>query len=177
MNIDLFIAQKNLMPADALILRKKFFGMLDHYVIYLGTNTQQHQFIANYVDGVKMVPNDQIHSLLQVYVPSNIERFPGRNEERPSAVRRALSRIGERAYNLVANNCEHFKNWVHTGIETSSQVQRAGAVITIGGLGLALIGAGKKNKTAITWGVIILLIGILIAAFSKREKKQPLSTN
>lgn len=170
MNINLFITQKNLLPADALILRKKFFGMLDHYVIYLGTNRQEHQFIANYADGVRVVPNEQIHSLLQVYVPSNIERFPGRNEERPSAVKRAQSRIGERAYSLVANNCEHFKNWVHTGIETSSQVQKAGAAITIGGLGLALIGAGKKNKTAITWGVIILLIGILIAAFTKREK-------
>ncbi len=174
MNINLFIVQKNIMPADAIILRKKFFGMLDHYVIYLGTNTKnnEHQFVANYVDGVKIVPNDEIHSLLQVYVPSDIDRFPGKESERPSALQRAWSRIGEKAYNIVSNNCEHFKNWVHLGIETSSQVGTLGGALTIGGLGLTLLGAGKKNKTTIVWGVIILLIGILVATFANRDKEE-----
>eukprot|EP00927_Polykrikos_kofoidii_P047757 TRINITY_DN42031_c0_g1_i1.p1 TRINITY_DN42031_c0_g1~~TRINITY_DN42031_c0_g1_i1.p1 ORF type:complete len:998 (-),score=154.39 TRINITY_DN42031_c0_g1_i1:63-3056(-) len=46
--------------------------------------------------------------------------------ERPSdpdeAVRRAESRVGERGYNLVFKNCEHFATWCRTGVETSAQV-------------------------------------------------------
>lgn len=171
MNPSVFVTQFNIMPADAIVLNKKFFGMMDHYVIYLGTQNSEHRFVANYVDGVKDIPNDKIETLLQVYVPSKIERFPGANHERPAAVSRAKSRIGERAYDLISNNCEHFKNFVHHGIENSTQTQKTGAALTIGGIGLTLIGVGKKNKTAVIWGIIIVIVGILIAAFAKREKE------
>lgn len=169
MNIDLYISQQNIMPADAIILTKKFFGMLDHYVIYLGKQGREHRFVANYVDGVKVIPNKEINDLLQVYVPTNVEKFPGQNHEREAAIKRALSRIGERAYNLIKNNCEHFKNYVHNGIETSTQVEKAGFVAAVGGLGLLLMGVGRKNKSAFVWGIIIIILGILVATFAKRE--------
>lgn len=41
-------------------------------------------------------------------------------------VRRAESRLGERQYNLVSNNCEHFANWCKTGRNESEQVARFG---------------------------------------------------
>ena len=37
-------------------------------------------------------------------------------------VERAKSRLGEREYNLLFNNCEHFVNWCKTGISQSQQV-------------------------------------------------------
>jgi hypothetical protein len=37
-------------------------------------------------------------------------------------VERAKSRIGERDYNLLFNNCEHFTNWCKTGISDSKQI-------------------------------------------------------
>lgn len=37
-------------------------------------------------------------------------------------VERARSRIGERGYNLLLNNCEHFAVWCKTGVEKSEQV-------------------------------------------------------
>ena len=43
-------------------------------------------------------------------------------EQRAETARRAESRIGERAYNLLWNNCEHFANWCATGIAWSQQV-------------------------------------------------------
>jgi Lecithin retinol acyltransferase len=43
-------------------------------------------------------------------------------EQRAETARRAESRIGERAYNLLCNNCEHFANWCVTGIAWSQQV-------------------------------------------------------
>ena len=38
-------------------------------------------------------------------------------------VERAESRLGERDYNLLFNNCEHFVNWCKTGISDSKQVK------------------------------------------------------
>ena len=38
-------------------------------------------------------------------------------------VQRAESRLGERKYNMVFNNCEHFASWCKTGISDSKQVR------------------------------------------------------
>jgi hypothetical protein len=46
-------------------------------------------------------------------------------------VRRARSRIGEKGYNLAANNCEHFAAWCKTGEHRSTQVDEAKDVIKI----------------------------------------------
>ena len=39
-------------------------------------------------------------------------------------VRRARSRLGERSYSLVRNNCEHLCNWCQIGQSSSAQVDR-----------------------------------------------------
>ncbi len=41
-----------------------------------------------------------------------------------TTVVRARSRIGERKYNLLTNNCEHFAVWCKTGISESAQVRK-----------------------------------------------------
>ncbi|NJK54826.1 MAG: NC domain-containing protein [Pleurocapsa sp. SU_5_0] len=38
-------------------------------------------------------------------------------------VERATSRLGERDYNLLSNNCEHFTSWCKTGINDSKQIR------------------------------------------------------
>lgn len=38
-------------------------------------------------------------------------------------VHRAESRLGERKYNLLFNNCEHFATWCKTGISDSKQIR------------------------------------------------------
>ncbi len=38
-------------------------------------------------------------------------------------VQRAKSRLGERNYNLLFNNCEHFATWCKTGVSESQQVK------------------------------------------------------
>jgi hypothetical protein len=42
--------------------------------------------------------------------------------DRAMAVQRAQSRVGERRYSLIGNNCEHFATWCATGIAVSQQV-------------------------------------------------------
>lgn len=68
--------------------------------------------------------------------------------DRPDVViKRAESRIGERDYHLVFNNCEHFVLWCKTGRHQSGQVDRAvgatlvGGVLLSGGLAVPAIAA------------------------------------
>ncbi|MBE9118125.1 lecithin retinol acyltransferase family protein [Lusitaniella coriacea LEGE 07157] len=39
------------------------------------------------------------------------------------AIHRAQSRLGERQYNLLFNNCEHFATWCKVGISESQQIR------------------------------------------------------
>lgn len=43
------------------------------------------------------------------------------NEE---TIKRAKSRLGEKSYSLLTNNCEHFAIWCRTGISDSQQVNK-----------------------------------------------------
>ena len=59
-------------------------------------------------------------------------------------IRRARSRIGEEAYNLFKNNCEHFANWCKEGDSTSKQARNGemaliGLGVTAGVVGLGLL--------------------------------------
>lgn len=45
------------------------------------------------------------------------------------AIERARSRIGEKDYSLLSNNCETFINWVKINTATSKQVQDAASTI------------------------------------------------
>ncbi len=40
-----------------------------------------------------------------------------------TVIQRAESRLGERKYNILFNNCEHFATWCITGVSYSQQVQ------------------------------------------------------
>jgi hypothetical protein len=40
-----------------------------------------------------------------------------------AVIQRAKSRLGERKYNLLFNNCEHFATWCKTGFSDSQQVR------------------------------------------------------
>jgi hypothetical protein len=45
-------------------------------------------------------------------------------------VQRAEGRLGERKYNLLFNNCEHFATWCKTGISESRQIEEFVPIIT-----------------------------------------------
>lgn len=54
----------------------------------------------------------------------------------------AYSRLGEKNYNLLFNNCEHFVVWCKTGISDSEQVKKAirtAIVLSIGALAYGVI--------------------------------------
>ena len=168
MTIKQFVQINQLQQADAIILRKKVLGMVDHYAVFLGFRDRKPVFVANYRDGVQVKESEMIN-LVAKYEPREIERFSGTESERQAAVNRGLSRLGERAYNYVANNCEHFKNWVHHGEHRSEQVKGASkAVATVGAIGV--VGAlATKNPKLGAWAAGLLLLGAVLNKVSEKD--------
>jgi hypothetical protein len=62
------------------------------------------------------------------------------------AVRRARSRLGERRYRLLTNNCEHFCNWCLNGEPRSEQVERA--IAALARLVTRAAGLGRPGTSA-----------------------------
>lgn len=157
-----YILINNIKQVDAVILKKKFLGMVDHYAIFLGFRNGNPVFVANYRDGVREVSDKELNSLLTILNPKAVEPFQGNEIERARALRRAMSRIGERAYDYFANNCEHFKNWVHNGEHRSEQVKGASNLALVAAGGTALYAAATKNPKAGLLALGLFLFGALL---------------
>jgi Lecithin retinol acyltransferase len=54
--------------------------------------------------------------------PVRVGRVPPESPHGKDIVRRARSRLGERRYDVLRNNCEHFCNWCQVGESRSTQV-------------------------------------------------------
>lgn len=96
-------------------------GLYIHHGIYLGSGEVAHY--SGLSSSLKAGPIEVI----------NLERFAnGRpvwlfEEQGEFAqneiARRARSRVGERQYKLLSNNCEHFCNWCISGKSCSEQIK------------------------------------------------------
>ena len=98
-------------------------GWYEHHGIYVGDGRVVHY--AGYSSGLHTGPVEEVEleefcagrgfatrvHLDSRYTPAEI-------------VERARSRIGERRYDLLANNCEHFCQWAIMGRSCSVQVER-----------------------------------------------------
>ncbi len=94
-----------------------------------------------------------------LHYPVGEERHTGHQ-----AVARARSRLDERKYKLLTNNCEHFINWAITEKSESGQVAKA-----------VKIGAGVGTAAAVTVGVfgVGAIIGaVLYSAFGGGKKEE-----
>lgn len=145
-DIDGFVSQNGIRPADAIIVRKQEWALLDHYVIYLGaTYSGDHVFIANYTKGVRILSENEIARFMNTYEPVKLNRFVGDESERREAVNRAMERVDENSYSLILNNCEHYASYVQRGKPQSNQVRNWSLGI-LGGLALmGLIAAFTSN--------------------------------
>ncbi len=121
--VERLIWQYNLQPADVIVMKKAAFGLLDHYVVYLGRDryTNKPVFAANYTRGTQYIWQGDIDIFLRGFQVERIEHFYGTLAQRDEAIERAISKIGETQYNYLANNCEHYKNFVQTGVSYSKQ--------------------------------------------------------
>lgn len=159
----------SLKEADAVVLRKKILGMVDHFAIFVGYRGNKPIFVANYKDGVREVSNSEIKEILKTLQPTAIQKFNGTEYERRKATSRALSRVGERAYNYVSNNCEHFKNWVHSGEHRSEQVNKAGNIALTVATGTAVNAIINKSAKSGAIAVGLLLLGAFLKDVAEKK--------
>ncbi len=162
MTVTQFISSNNLQPADAIELVCPQAGFPKHYAVYLGYRNGLPEFVANITDGVRILSDQKLAEFVQRYQVTNIERFPGNHQQRLSAIKRAFVRLGEKAYSLVFNNCEHFKNWVLHGEGSSKQVLSFGTGAAITGTGMYLLGTSAGSRGLKRTGAIILIVVLII---------------
>jgi len=86
-----------------------------------------------------------------------------------TAVRRALSRVGEGGYHVALNNCEQFATWCKTGGHCSEQVKDAFAtVLRIGGV--RLVATLWDEWLDLSWRSELPFSSLLALAFSRLER-------
>lgn len=174
MTLSQFIGQNQLQPGDAVALACPDIGFPTHYALLLDNINNNPRFIANITEGVQIIAGDNLREFIKKYHVTAIERFRGNIIDRNRAIRKALSRLGHKSYNIVFNNCEHFKNWVLYGESTSKQVKVVGTSLIVGGTGLLLLGKFFENKSMQRVGwmlLIILVIAIVFAAYLKKKNE------
>lgn len=161
MTMNQFVRHYRVRPADAVIVKKDFIGLLDHYLIYLGVdNYGEHKFIANYTKGVKVLTNQELRKFAAYLSPDRIKWFKGNEMQRLTALQRALSRKDQQSYHLILNNCEHYSNYVQHGTNYSQQTKNLGKGLTLAGIATAAI-AGKDNPNTRNTGLVLAGLGLL----------------
>lgn len=171
--LDSFVNRNRLQPADVIMVKKIPFKLLNHFLVYLGTYRSRHIFMANTLSGIRVFSYHELMHELQTFQPQKIERFTGNEIERKEAVTRALMRKDENSYNLLLNNCEHFKNWVQNGVHESVQTQNAGKAGVA--IGVGMMAVGKSDNTKLV-GLGLLLLGGLAWALGNDEDNLPAPT-
>jgi len=129
---------KTLQPGDVIFTDRVLYR---HYGVYAGDGKVIH-YAAKNGDfgsdvGVRETSLKKFSGGGKCTVLQFIEDPPFSGKE---TVRRARSRIGEKSYSLLFNNCEHFALWCKTGKSTSAQVETAfTAAAVLGVVGIAAL--------------------------------------
>ena len=158
-----FVIANNLQPADAILLKKKFVGMFNHFAVYLGREkyTNKPLFASNSTKGVEIIEGEEVNHFLQTLEPEKIDKFYGTNEQRNEAVKRAFSNKFSKTYNLIFNNCEHYKNFVQFGRKYSRQVDNVSNGLLMCGSAITVTGLATRSTKAVGWGLFALALGAI----------------
>ena len=174
-HLEQFVQGTGLRPGDGIVVKKRFLGLLKHYVIYLGKKGRRHLFIANMTQGVQVLNSGQIGEFLRYMEPKKIIPFEGTDLERREAVKRAFSFPNRQNYNLLANNCEHFFNFTQSGRAYSKQTALFGTGLTVGGLVMAVNKASKNEEDdeyadlKVATGLLIAGLGLFTIGISEQD--------
>lgn len=96
-------------------------GFYSHHGLYVGDEVVVHY--SGLSDGIQSGPIEEV-SLKEFCNGKGFEVIPhaDRRYSRAESAKRARTRLGEEAYSVTGNNCEHFVNWCIDGNHTSGQV-------------------------------------------------------
>lgn len=109
---------EELLPGSRLIVRRRAYF---HHGIYVGNGRVIHY--AGWFRATRGLVEEITLERFTEGHPYRIGRMPPDRRAAEDIVRRARSRLGERRYHLLRNNCEHFCNWCQLGECRSEQVE------------------------------------------------------
>ena len=118
--------------------------LYSHHGIYAGKGVVIHY--SGLSDGLQAGPIEAI--ALSDFAPGNeyvIVEHDDREYSRKESIKRARQRLGEDAYSVTGNNCEHFINWCIDGNHASTQAD----VGTGAGSGVLSGAAGLGSRVAV----------------------------
>ena len=121
-------------PGDHLVVSRWGY---DHHGLYAGNNQVIHYTGPFSSEGP--VTGRIIVSSLEIFTGNGdcyLREYSHRYYSPSESLARAHQRLGERAYNLQFNNCEHFVTWCIQGRAESRQVSMA--VTTLGSAALSV---------------------------------------
>lgn len=144
-------------------------GLYTHHGIYVGNDSVIHY--SGMSDGIQSGPVEEVS--LKEFCGGNsfdVVRHDYYKYSREDSVERARRRLGENAYSVTGNNCEHFVNWCIEGDHKSGQVDTgttagSGALSTTAGIAsravvasagsvAGLSGSGVMSGLATVGGVV-----------------------
>ncbi|NEO58090.1 MAG: NC domain-containing protein [Okeania sp. SIO3B5] len=91
-------------------------GVYEHHGIDCGDGTVIHY--RKGTETIERTSKEYFTDRRKIYV----KRYPVRYIA-DTVIQRAESRLGEKKYNIIKNNCEHFATWCITGVSHSQQVK------------------------------------------------------
>jgi len=109
---------EELLPGVRLIVRRRAYF---HTGIYVGDGRTIHY--AGWFRGTGGLVEEVTLEEFTKGRTYCVGRIPPDRSAGEDIVRRARSRLGERRYHLLRNNCEHFCNWCQLGESRSEQVE------------------------------------------------------
>lgn len=137
-SIDSLIEMSGIQPGDSVWMDKKQLGLLDQYVIYLGKDQSQIQWVVGrFENGVRVLTEEQIRFLIKSSKKIRINPFTGNTALRQKAVDRMMEKLDSPTFLLILRHSQNHKQEVQKA--NSSFKWRRIAVGT--GLGLGLAGA------------------------------------
>jgi hypothetical protein len=104
---------------DQIYVYREFFnldGMYEHHGIDCGDGS-----IIHYRKPSETIERTSVTTFSR-HNPVYLRDYPVRYIA-DTTIQRAESRLGERKYNLLFNNCEHFATWCVTGVSDSRQIR------------------------------------------------------
>jgi hypothetical protein len=107
-----------LLPGTRLITRRRAYF---HHGIYVGNGRVIHY--AGWFHSARGLVEEVTIEQFTEGRPFRIGRVPANRQRGEQVVQRARSRLGERCYHLLRNNCEHFCNWCQVGECRTEQVE------------------------------------------------------
>lgn len=96
----------------------------DHYGVYVGNNRVIHYCSSNGKVSDTEIQETSLYPYFKREKYFVLDLGNGAKFNSYETVRRAKSRLGEKSYNLLQNNCEHFAVWTKTGNARSYQLDR-----------------------------------------------------